>query len=45
LIDATAAGRAAAAAALPAVIAATGNQLDAGARAELDRLTAVLAAA
>jgi hypothetical protein len=45
LIDATATGRAAAAAALPAVIAATGNQLDAGARAELDRLTAVLAAA
>ncbi len=45
LIDATAAGRAAAAAALPAVVAATANQLDAGARAELDRLTAVLAGA
>jgi len=45
LIDATATGRGAAAAALPAVIAATGTQLDAGARAELDRLTAVLAGA
>jgi hypothetical protein len=45
LIDATATGRGAAAAALPAVIAATGNQLDAGARAELDQLTAVLAGA
>jgi hypothetical protein len=45
LIDATATGRSAAAAALPAVSAATGNQLDAGARAELDRLTAVLAGA
>jgi hypothetical protein len=43
LIDATATGRIAAAAALPSVIAATGTQLDAGARAELDRLTAVLA--
>jgi hypothetical protein len=45
LIDATATGRAATAAALPPVMAATGNQLDAGARAELDRLTALLAGA
>jgi hypothetical protein len=45
LIDATATGRAATAAALPPVMAATGNQLDAGARAELDRLTVLLAGA
>jgi len=43
LIDATATGRSAASAALPAVIAATGSQLDTGARAELDRLASTLA--
>jgi len=42
LIEATASGPRAAAAALPAVISATGSQLDAGARGELDRLTASL---
>ena len=42
LLDATANGRVAAAVALPAVIAATGSQLDAGARSELDRLAATL---
>ena len=45
LIDATATGRVAAAAALPAVIAATGSQLDEGARSELNRLAATLAVA
>jgi hypothetical protein len=45
LIEATSAGPSAAAAALPAVVAATGSHLDAGARAELDRLTATLAGA
>jgi hypothetical protein len=45
LIDATATGRGTTAAALPAVITATGSQLDAGARAELERLTASLAGA
>lgn len=42
LIEATASGPAATAAALPAVITATGSQLDASARAELDRLIASL---
>jgi hypothetical protein len=43
LIEATATGATATAAALPAVITATGSQLDASARAELDRLIATLA--
>jgi hypothetical protein len=45
LIEATSVGPSAAAAALPAVVTATGSHLDAGARAELDRLTATLAGA
>ena len=44
LIDATANGPRATALALPPVITATGSQLDASARAELDRLTVALGA-
>jgi hypothetical protein len=44
LIEATANGPRAAALALPPVVTATGSQLDASARAELDRLTVALAA-
>jgi hypothetical protein len=45
LIEATGNGPTATAAALPAVIAVAGSQLDAGARAELDRLAVALGSA
>jgi hypothetical protein len=45
LIEATANGPTATATALPAVVTATGGQLDTKARAELDRLNAALSAA